>query len=242
MNAETFNSRYPVGTPVFAYPGVRPEDIPSATRLVTRTRTKAQTSASGDPVVWVEGEGAYICLTHVDVVSEAEYEAAKLADAVAAQGALPMPVGAEPKQRTILDRSRAALRARMAKDDLRLVLENVIAYAADLEAEHDKLVRWHLEDGQSLDRLQHMVAGLKDQQEKDDAEYAAVIAERDSARKALREACDQIAALESDLGGATARIAELTAERHTTNEALDDAVRELRRRDLLHTQTAEEAL
>lgn len=35
----------------------------------------------------------------------------------------------------ILDRAQNALGARMAKDDLRLVLENVIAYAAGLEAE-----------------------------------------------------------------------------------------------------------
>ncbi|WP_435215824.1 hypothetical protein [Streptomyces sp. bgisy034] len=97
MRTDEFNSLNPVGTPVFAYPGARPEDIPSARRLVTRTRTEAQTSASGDPVVWVEGEGAYICLTHVDVVTEAEYEAAKLADAVAEQGALPMPAGPEPQ-------------------------------------------------------------------------------------------------------------------------------------------------
>lgn len=98
MNAETFNARYPVGTPVFAYPGARPEDIPSATRLVTRTRTAAQLSASGDPVVWVDGEGSYICLTHVDVVSEDEFKAARAAEtaaAVAEQGALPMPVGSK---------------------------------------------------------------------------------------------------------------------------------------------------
>lgn len=156
---------------------------------------------------------------------------------------------------SILDRARAALRARMAKDDLRLVLENVIAYAADLEAEHDKLVRWHLEDGQSLDRLQHMVAGLKDQQEKDDAEYAAVIAERDRYQLAwqsarfraqaygegvLRHVADRDA-WKGWCKQAEARVSELLAERHTTNEALDDAVRELRRRDLPTTQTAEEA-
>ena len=83
--------------------------------------------------------------------------------AVAALGALPMPVGSEPqasepKPRTMLDHGREALNARMAKDDLRLVLENVITYAASLEA----------------------------------------------------------------------RVAELEAERHTTNEALDGLVRELR--------------
>jgi hypothetical protein len=84
-----------------------------------------------------------------------------LSEAVAVFGALPMPVGPKQKPRTILDRGRDALRARMAKDDLRLVLENVITYAAHLET----------------------------------------------------------------------RIAELEAERHVTNEALDDAVRELRLRE-----------
>ncbi|MFH9813032.1 hypothetical protein ACH4NO_18480 [Streptomyces olivaceus] len=69
MNAAEFNASHPIGTAVFAYPGCRPEDG-VGTRLVTRTRTEAQLSASGDPVVWVEGEGAYICLTHVDPVSE----------------------------------------------------------------------------------------------------------------------------------------------------------------------------
>lgn len=95
MNAETFNSRYPVGTPVFAYPGFRPEDVPDTRRLVTRTRTPAQWSANGHDVVWVDGEGSYISLTHVDVVSEVEWEAAKLADAEAEQGTLPMPVGSD---------------------------------------------------------------------------------------------------------------------------------------------------
>jgi hypothetical protein len=77
VNAEQWNALYPVGTFVFAYPGVRPEDDRNARRLVTRTRTKAQMSASGDPVVWVDGEGSYICLTHVDPVSESVWQAAK---------------------------------------------------------------------------------------------------------------------------------------------------------------------
>lgn len=84
MNAETFNSRYAVGTLVFAYPGFRREDDPKAPRLVTRTRTAAQTSASGDPMVWVDGEGSYIVLTHVDPVSESVWQAAKEAEALAA--------------------------------------------------------------------------------------------------------------------------------------------------------------
>jgi hypothetical protein len=78
VNAEQWNAMYPIGTPVFAYPGCRPEDG-AGTRLVTRTRTAAQLSASGDPVVWVEGEGSYICLTHVDPVSEDVWEKARAA-------------------------------------------------------------------------------------------------------------------------------------------------------------------
>ena len=124
---------------------------------------------------------------------------------------------------SVLDRARSALRARMAKDALRLVLENVIAYAADLEAEREKLVRWHLEDGKALDRLQRKVASLKEQQERDDAEYAQAIGERNQSRSMLREACDQIAALESDLGDAMARAAELTCDRDALQKRLHDA-------------------
>ncbi|MDT0608776.1 hypothetical protein [Streptomyces lancefieldiae] len=80
MNADDFNRQYPVGTLVFAYPGFRPEDDATARRLVTRTRTAAQVSAPGDPVVWVEGEGSYICLTHVDPVSEDVWEEARAAE------------------------------------------------------------------------------------------------------------------------------------------------------------------
>ncbi|MEV7034537.1 hypothetical protein AB0N99_30450 [Streptomyces sp. NPDC093272] len=80
MNADQFNANYPVGSLVFAYPGFRPEDDAKATRLVTRTRTEAQLSASGHDVVWVEGHGAYISLTHVDPVTEEEWRAAKAAD------------------------------------------------------------------------------------------------------------------------------------------------------------------
>lgn len=90
MNAETFNRLYPVGTLVFAYPGVRPEDG-AGTRLVTRTRTEAQLSASGHPVVWVEGEGAYISLTHVDPVAEDVWEAAREAEATQTSKSAGMP-------------------------------------------------------------------------------------------------------------------------------------------------------
>jgi hypothetical protein len=52
---------------------------------------------------------------------------------------LPVPVGTAPlapqgRARTMLDHAREALNARMTKDALRLVLENVVTYAASLEA------------------------------------------------------------------------------------------------------------
>ncbi|MFD9284889.1 hypothetical protein ACFWD7_48075 [Streptomyces mirabilis] len=93
MNADEFNSRYPVGTPVVAYPGARPEDVPSARRLVTRTRSEAQPfGLDREGVVWVDGHGACIALTHVDVVTDTE-PITDLATAVAVMGALPMPAG-----------------------------------------------------------------------------------------------------------------------------------------------------
>ena len=73
MNAETFNSRYPVGTPVFAYPGAPPELLPNEPRLVTRTRRKASVLGGHTDVVWVDGHSACIALSHVDVVSETVY-------------------------------------------------------------------------------------------------------------------------------------------------------------------------
>jgi len=85
VNAAEFNALYEVGVPVFAYPGARPEDIPSTRRLVTRTRSKAQSvGMDREGAVWVDGHGAYIVLTHVDVVSEDVWKAAKEAEDLAA--------------------------------------------------------------------------------------------------------------------------------------------------------------
>ncbi|MFD5386317.1 hypothetical protein ACFWMG_15475 [Streptomyces sp. NPDC127074] len=61
MNAEQFNARYPVGTPVMAYPATR-NDAP----LITRTRTEAWTLGHGAAVVSVDGYAGGIRLTHVD--------------------------------------------------------------------------------------------------------------------------------------------------------------------------------
>lgn len=104
MNADTFNALYAVGAPVFAYPGCRPEHSRDARRIVTRTRTEAKSvGLDRDGVVWVEDHGAYIALTHVDVVPEDEWKAAKLAEAVASEGALPMPAAPVALSETAFD-------------------------------------------------------------------------------------------------------------------------------------------
>ncbi|MGW3164781.1 hypothetical protein ACWC9Q_18295 [Streptomyces sp. NPDC001142] len=63
MTADEWNARYPVGTPVLAYPDTR-DDEP----LDTVTRTPAWTLGHGAAVVSVEGESGGICLTHVDPI------------------------------------------------------------------------------------------------------------------------------------------------------------------------------
>jgi hypothetical protein len=63
---DEFNSRYPVGTPVLAYPDCRPVDDENATRLLTRTRSRASVLEGHTAVVWVDGHSACINLTHID--------------------------------------------------------------------------------------------------------------------------------------------------------------------------------
>lgn len=87
--ADAWNARYPIGTPVMAYPIVRPEDpiavahqkrvaegrtfgsSDPCTRLETVTRTPAWILGHGEPVVSVEGYAGGICLSHVDVTGGA---------------------------------------------------------------------------------------------------------------------------------------------------------------------------
>ncbi|MFE2457563.1 hypothetical protein [Streptomyces sp. NPDC059402] len=83
-------------------------------------------------------EGGVALYALADVCSCPEFVMATL-DELAQRGivgsadALPMPAGPEPQTRTVLDRARAALDARMAKDDLRLILGNVVGFATELE-------------------------------------------------------------------------------------------------------------
>ncbi|MFG2307639.1 hypothetical protein ACGFS9_02950 [Streptomyces sp. NPDC048566] len=68
---QLWNARYPIGTPVTAYPGVRPEEG-EGERLATRTRSEAQVLGGHTAVVWVDGHGACIALSHVDPVQSAD--------------------------------------------------------------------------------------------------------------------------------------------------------------------------
>ncbi|MFJ5070209.1 hypothetical protein ACIQC7_27750 [Kitasatospora sp. NPDC088556] len=73
LTAEQWNTHYPIGTPVTAYPGVRPDDPLAAefcTVLETRTRSHAWNLGHGTPVVAVEGYAGGIDLDHIDLRAE----------------------------------------------------------------------------------------------------------------------------------------------------------------------------
>lgn len=86
--ADAWNAKYPVGTPVMAYPGVRPEDeiavayrervekgrtfrgeTDPTERLETVTRTPAWPLGDGTPCVSVKGYSGGIILEHIDVIT-----------------------------------------------------------------------------------------------------------------------------------------------------------------------------
>lgn len=74
LTADQFNERFPVGTPVIAYPGVRPEyaatiGMSGVPRLETCTRSRAWNLGHGEPVVAVDGYAGGISLDHVDIVA-----------------------------------------------------------------------------------------------------------------------------------------------------------------------------
>ncbi len=74
LTADQFNARYPIGTAVIAYPGVRPKDPAAAVfgvpRLETRTRSIAWNLGHGEPVVAVDGYAGGISLGHIDLNPE----------------------------------------------------------------------------------------------------------------------------------------------------------------------------
>ncbi|MGW3196241.1 hypothetical protein ACWDBD_16975 [Streptomyces sp. NPDC001118] len=68
---DAWNRAHPIGTPVIAYPGFRPEAGRDATRIVTTTRSKATVLGGHTAVVWVHGHSACIALSHVDLRTQA---------------------------------------------------------------------------------------------------------------------------------------------------------------------------
>lgn len=73
--ADAWNAKHPVGTPVKAYPWVRPEHsaFDPASVLITRTRSVAWPLGHGALVVLVEGYSGGIVLEHIDVITMDEY-------------------------------------------------------------------------------------------------------------------------------------------------------------------------
>lgn len=77
LTAEQWNERYPIGTAVIAYPGVRPEyaaeigltDFP---RLETSTRSRAWNLCHGEAVVSVDSYAGGISLEHIDLATALE--------------------------------------------------------------------------------------------------------------------------------------------------------------------------
>jgi hypothetical protein len=68
LTATQWNERFPIGTPVIAYPGVRPEYSGDGyTRLETHTRSRAWNLGHGEPVVAVDGYAGGISLKHIDL-------------------------------------------------------------------------------------------------------------------------------------------------------------------------------
>ncbi|MFJ4974148.1 hypothetical protein ACIP6X_02155 [Streptomyces coeruleorubidus] len=241
MNAEQWNALYPVGTLVFAYPGCRPEFSSDARRIVTKTRTEAKSvGLDRDGVVWVEDHGSYICLTHVDPVSESVWQDAKQAEetaaAVAAQGALPVPVGDQPQP--LDDTQLAEIGARVEKatpgpwsahEDWpgRVFSDGNpnylhIARTTGWNAEaNEEFIAHAREDVPALlvevERLKTQLA-----QAREDAafmerntlpELRRNVEHHQAGKQRWRERAEK----------AEARVTELEAERHTTNEALSDA-------------------
>jgi len=63
MTAAEFNSRYPVGTPVFYHPIIgKPEG------RETRTRSEAWELGNGEPVVKIEGLTGGVCLDALTIL------------------------------------------------------------------------------------------------------------------------------------------------------------------------------
>ncbi|GLX06719.1 hypothetical protein Misp03_36460 [Microbispora sp. NBRC 16548] len=99
---DAWNAEHPIGTAVRYWTGFR-----EGPGKISNTRTVAQLIAGQSPVVWVEGEGSCISLTHVEPVDEelrAAYEADRraVAECAARPGGHAWLVEAEPGEEPYL--------------------------------------------------------------------------------------------------------------------------------------------
>ncbi|MFI6491277.1 hypothetical protein [Streptomyces sp. NPDC050564] len=204
MNADQFNAAYPVGTPVLAYPFVRPEhpvavryreaveagraarsEKDPCMRLVTVTRTPAWELGHGEPVVSVDGYAGGICLTHIDVIEDAVQPITDTATAVRELGALPMPTGGALMNSTVIPLPSSWACAYGATDDE--------PFCTEVGDEHVcPTIRVHRDDTEQFAALVARVHELESQVEKVEGQrpnrYRATPAEVDwFLRKVLTE-------------------------------------------------------
>ncbi|GGW15866.1 hypothetical protein GCM10018980_51160 [Streptomyces capoamus] len=137
--------------------------------------------------------------------------------------------------RSMLDLARNALNARMSKDDLRLVLENVVTYASELERQRNA---FRDQRNNVFAKNEHLLAEVQE------SDQARLLAENETrtVKREFAEAAATVArlvqergdrmkvenALRDEVEDLRARVAELLAERHSTNESLSDAAETLR--------------
>ncbi|TMR92587.1 hypothetical protein EJK15_44015 [Nonomuraea basaltis] len=70
---EEWNAAYPVGQPVCYWTGFRDGPLAGEPKF-SRTRARAQVLGGHTAVVWMDGEGSCIALSHVDPITEDKLE------------------------------------------------------------------------------------------------------------------------------------------------------------------------
>jgi hypothetical protein len=164
-----------------------------------------------------------------------------LPEAVAALGALPMPVGPELRTLDIVEEELTGANLALYEEELenarlRLALKSAQRGRRDLRSEVQFLepsrARWRkacIDAEGERDLLKARVAELKADRADEHDELALALGRSNGTEWGdLIEFAAGAVSVEAKL---RSRVAELEAERHSTNEALDDAVQELRRRE-----------
>lgn len=141
-------------------------------------------------------------------------------DAVAALGALPVPVGPKVQPVDIEDHREQAV---AWEGHVLGAWDGEFAMETGLDRAVLKLARMVKADVAEVERLRAERAAIGNEVARFGIYGAALPATR-----ALVKRADALVTENAEL---RSRIAELLTERHSTNEALDDAVQELRRRD-----------